>query len=117
LSMARVAAIRWIGVLALGLGLVSSGCQRKAPGPKECQRAVLRMVGVYQPDMLRVPQIKEAVDQITVDCLTTPYDRQMVRCLEEGIGARLCLAEFRARQRLPQMSTGTPRGVDPEGRF
>jgi hypothetical protein len=41
------------------------------------------------------------IDEVTVDCLTRPYDRELVRCIEETGQSRACLAEFRLRKTGP----------------
>jgi hypothetical protein len=74
------------------------GCARKAPGPKECVALAERVVGIEDRRMLSIPQVKERVDRITVECLTVPYDRTLVRCIGETGQARACFVEFRLRR-------------------
>ena len=47
--------------------------------------------------MLADPRVKHEFDQLTMDCLLTPFDRELVRCIEESNRSRLCLAQFRYR--------------------
>jgi hypothetical protein len=90
--------VRWVVCLA---GMLC-GCTRKAPGPAECQALSLALVGVDAETaamMLRVRhavdigvdaetaammlRVQHAVDIFTVDCLTTPYDRQLLQCMAQ----------------------------------
>jgi hypothetical protein len=83
-------------------GLLLAACQRKAPGPLECQEFSLRAVGVTERRSLERPDVKDAVDELTVRCLTTPFDRSLLRCVEERGQLNRCFIEFRARrQELP----------------
>jgi hypothetical protein len=84
----------WLVLSALAL----SACARKAPGPAQCQRVALRLLGVTDARALRIPEVKRRFDEITVQCLVTPYDRQFVRCLEETGQSRACLFEFKRRK-------------------
>jgi hypothetical protein len=79
---------------------VAPGCQRKAPGPLECERAALFLTGVPDPRLLRDPEIKDMVDQRTVECLTTPYDRALLDCFEQTGAAKACYLEFQMRHHI-----------------
>ena len=59
------------------------GCTRKAPGPSECQALGLAVLGVDAETAAMMPRIQQAVDLFTVECLTTPYDRQLVQCMAQ----------------------------------
>lgn len=83
---------------AVALLLGASACERKAPGPFECEAAGARALGITHRSQLRDPRVKQALDTWTVECLTTPFDRRLLRCLEETGHAQLCLMEFRLRQ-------------------
>ncbi|HEX9619945.1 MAG TPA: hypothetical protein VF989_07420 [Polyangiaceae bacterium] len=112
---------------------LAAACQRRAPGPEECQSFAAAALGLNDARMLETPGVKESFDQLVVHCLTTPFDRALVRCVEErsapGLiverqrllltpGARSCLAEFARRraelepaasnepQRLPWLDRG-----------
>src|SRR5215831_10449900 len=80
--------------LALALG---TGCRRKAPGPEECRVFAQYAVGVHSQAELELPGTLERVDDLTTECLLTPYDRELLACVEQGAGTRLCLREFTAR--------------------
>jgi hypothetical protein len=73
-----------------------SACERKAPGPLDCERFSHRLFGIRDPRQLAVPILRERVDQMTVRCILTPYDRELVACVERG-NAETCMAEFRMR--------------------
>jgi hypothetical protein len=81
--------------LALISALAAIACTRQAPGPAECQRFAFEVVGVGDQRLLAIPRVKDAVDEWTVRCLTTPYDRELLRCVERGEQA--CMRGFAAR--------------------
>jgi hypothetical protein len=94
-------------LLGLSSLWVCSGCERELPGPEDCERVALRMLGIQDPRVLELRQVKKRFDQVVVDCLTTPYDRQLIRCIDETGQSRACLLSFRARL------TSGDRDVDP----
>jgi hypothetical protein len=81
---------------AIACLLLLFACSRKAPGPAECNEFALRAVGVRDERMLAIERVRRAVDELTVRCLVTPYDRELLRCAEE-LGLRVCLADFQRR--------------------
>lgn len=92
-----------ISLRALGsvLALAAlAGCQRKAPGPLECERAAMELAGVFDPRALANPEVKDLVDEITVECLTAPYDRALLDCFEQIGTAKACYREFQLRHGL-----------------
>jgi len=92
------AGIGW-AVLVLAL-LALAACQRKAPGPQECRRFALKVHGIDETAMALPPPLKAAIDEVTVKCLTTPFDRELIRCVDEGRGTRRCVAEYNGRVQL-----------------
>jgi hypothetical protein len=88
-----------LGLCALAvLFFLGAGCRRKLPGPEECQRLSARILGVEDARVLRDPTVKQRFDDLTVRCLTTPFDREFVRCLDESPDARQCLYRFQNRR-------------------
>ena len=83
--------------LLLGALALASACRRKAPGPEECRDFALVVTGVRSELDLRMPGVLERVNELTTHCLVTPYDRELVTCVEQGLGTRACMNEFRAR--------------------
>ena len=83
--------------LLIVLGLVA-GCQRKAPGPEECVTLAYRMFGVQSGRELADPRVRARVDEQIQECLVTPYDHELVRCLEQGVRARVCQYAFLERR-------------------
>ena len=88
---------RWT-VLALCLGVVGTACQRKLPGPSECERIAAIALGVSEQRALDLPPIKRRFDAIVVECLTQPYDRLFLECMEASGRSKQCLREFQIRQ-------------------
>lgn len=87
-------------VLASALAL---SCHRKAPGPDECRAFALKMFRLGSEEELRGRTRKELalrdqLDALTRECLVLPYDRQLLRCVEETGGAPMCRAEFNRRR-------------------
>lgn len=88
-------------VLSAAVALaVATACQRKAPGPLECERAALILTGVSDRRMLRNPEIKDIVDERTVECLTTPYDRALLDCFEQTGVTKACVLAFQGRHHM-----------------
>jgi hypothetical protein len=83
----------------LGLCLLFA-CERKAPGPDECQAFAYRALGIRQTQDLMVRGAMEKAEDLTRDCLTTPFDRTLLRCVEETGRARYCLDDFQNRRQL-----------------
>ena len=48
--------------------------------------------------LLAVPAVKDKVDEVVVKCLTTPYDKELIRCVKLRATTRSCLLEFDARE-------------------
>jgi hypothetical protein len=84
-------------VAALALATSLFGCQRKAPGPAECLELAYTSYGVRSPRDLRVPGMKARIDELTTECLLTPYDRELVECTREGASPRSCMRAFKLR--------------------
>jgi hypothetical protein len=80
------------------LALAVSGCERRAPGPEACAQHAPRVVEALGVP-LDTPQVSEAYQSEISRCLTTPYDRQLVRCVEERGATRRCYQEFELRRR------------------
>jgi hypothetical protein len=68
----------------VGLLFVSAACQRKAPGPASCRDASMRMLGVDENTVMSMPRLEDALTALTIECLTTPYDRAFVDCLRHA---------------------------------
>jgi hypothetical protein len=81
-----------VGCMLLAMG--ASACQRKAPGPEECARFAETVVGAGR---YITPVIAAQIETQTQECLTRPYDRELLRCVLLTRQARVCLASFRAR--------------------
>ena len=84
---------------AVALALVLAGCARKAPGPKECREFAIAASGARTFAELANPKVAELVDRLTVECLVTPYDRELLRCTAETGRVRACSLEFEHRRR------------------
>jgi hypothetical protein len=80
------------GFTLLTVSLTS--CQRKAPGPEECARFAEAVVGAGR---YVTPVIAAQIEAQTQECLTRPYDRELLSCVLLTREARVCLASFHAR--------------------
>jgi hypothetical protein len=96
------------------IALIGLGCERKAPGPKEC----LAFAEVTAPTLGNGPRSAEGiaadVERLTRQCLTTPYDRELLQCVERGWELGRCEYEFRLRRRGDHATRdieGRPRGT------
>jgi hypothetical protein len=85
-------------ISALALALLTCSCTREAPGPRECHEFALRSAGVSAPAKQRLdPRVAAVVDDLTVRCLTTPFDRALLACVERSGKLRDCFVDFQAR--------------------
>jgi len=89
-------------VATLGPGLVlltlgGASCQRRSPGPQECRDFALAVAGVRTREELH-PRHLPQLDNLTRECLVTPYDRTMLRCVEESGQIAACHREFLRRR-------------------
>jgi hypothetical protein len=77
-------------------------CQRRLPGPEECRSFALASVGV-EPGTPAValshhPQLTARAEELTRQCLTTPWDYKLLNCLAAGGSSRVCLTSFEQRR-------------------
>ncbi len=59
----------------------------------------MSMLGIDDPRLLADPRVKQQFDQLTTECLLTPFDRELVRCVDATGRSRQCLAQFQLRQK------------------
>ena len=82
--------------------LLLSGCARKLPGPGECRAFALVSLGVRPgtpATRLEVePRLAARAEELTRECLTTPYDHELLDCLSSGGSRRLCGLRFETRR-------------------
>lgn len=76
-------------------------CERKAPGPDECRSFAHAALGVTRPEDLLRADAAARVAELTRDCLTTPFDRTLLRCVQETGRSRLCMIDFERRRLSP----------------
>ncbi|HEY4156975.1 MAG TPA: hypothetical protein VGM29_02715 [Polyangiaceae bacterium] len=85
--------------------LALPSCERKAPGPFDCQNFAEKVLGAERGDPRLTPIAEQRLDDLTLQCLTTPYDRQLIECVQRtGLG-HACFVEFRRRtgRTLPEL--------------
>ena len=84
------------------LFLLLSSCARRLPGPTECRAFALGSLGVDPRTPASTlsyhPGLDERAEELTRQCLTTPWDYQLLTCLQNGGSNRYCLARFEARR-------------------
>jgi hypothetical protein len=84
------------------LFLLATGCARRLPGPLECRAFALGSLGVEQDTpaavLSREPRLSAKAEELTRECLTTPWDYQLLNCLGTGRSSRACLGRFEARR-------------------
>ncbi len=74
-----------------------AGCQRKAPGPDECVAFAKVWVQQDKVSLRRALVGADPFDDLVRECLTTPFDRQLVECALGGAAPQRCRAEYRRR--------------------
>jgi hypothetical protein len=82
----------------LGVLVVTGGCRRKAPGPDECRQFALHAYGLHSEEEIQRETTLDQVDDLTTECLVTPYDRELLACVEQGGATGRCLGQFSARR-------------------
>lgn len=84
-------------LFALGL-FTLLGCERKAPGPEECQLFAMRALGVNRIQELALVGAGEKYQELVRECLTTPFDRELVQCVQMTARPRRCFESFERRR-------------------
>ena len=89
-------------IVVVGLTIAGAmGCARRAPGPDECHDlAVAWVLGPRRSHSTTyriTPALSQAILDRTTECLTTPYDRQLVQCVTTGSAPRTCMLGFETR--------------------
>lgn len=99
--MRRPAGLFFLLPLGLLPGAVS-GCARQLPGPDECRAFALAAVGVPPgtPASALPPRspLEARAEELTRQCLATPWDRPLLACLTRGGSERVCLTGFAQRR-------------------
>ncbi len=104
-----MAALRKLTRIVVGCAFAAAfalGCQRKAPGPEECARFAEAVVG---GGGYITPVISAQIERQIQECLTRPYDRELMDCVLVTHHAHGCLSSFRART--ANVKDGTDRGL------
>ena len=73
------------------------GCQRKAPGPEECALFASTVVLQHAPVGVVTLEMQAQIEEETRNCLTRPYDRELLDCVLVTNRGRACLDLFRRR--------------------
>jgi len=73
------------------------GCERRAPGPAECEAFAELAVQLAGSGPLLTPEVQAAIEQETRTCLTRPYDYNLLRCVSATQQWGACMAAFRRR--------------------
>lgn len=90
-----------LGTLALALADLS--CARRAPGPEECHALAVQWVGregrgvVQRFGGIVLEPPESRILERTTECLTTPYDRELVACIGSRASPSLCFRAFQDR--------------------
>ncbi len=84
-------------VALLLMGCTLPACARKAPGPEECERFATAVVMQHAPGGLLTLELQAQIEEETRNCLTRPYDRELLNCVLVTNRGRSCLDSFRRR--------------------
>ena len=96
--------VRGYAALAL-LAPLLLGCQREAPGPEEC--ALFAEAWVVHGRM-PTPAMQANVDTAVRECLTRPYDRELMQCVLTLREVPPCWEAFRRRKGRPRELSAEP---------
>jgi len=94
---------RWIAITLVS-AVTAVSCARRAPGPEECHALAVQWVGRERSVVARrfggieLEPADARILERTNECLTTPYDRELVACIGSGASSRTCLSAFEARR-------------------
>ncbi len=88
-----------VALLALVAGV---GCRGNLPTGADCETLALAAVRVRTPRDLEDARVLRAVQKITLECVTTPYDREMVECVRRRSDYPSCAVEFKVRSVAPR---------------
>jgi hypothetical protein len=83
----------WCLVGGLSFSLLGA-CESQLPGPEECEAAAYRLLGRNAEQVKKSPAAEHWVGELVRGCLTTPFDRQAVRCLSESRQLTQCLDDL-----------------------
>jgi hypothetical protein len=83
-------------LIVLG-GSLAVGCQRKAPGPKECVEFAEHWFDTNRQRVLQQPARSKHFDAKIQECLTKPFDRELVECVVAGGDNRRCERAYERR--------------------
>ena len=72
-------------------------CERKAPGPDECAHFASIVVLQHAPIGILTLEMQAQIEEETRNCLTRPYDRELLNCVLATNRGRACLESFRRR--------------------
>ncbi|MEO6602351.1 MAG: hypothetical protein ABIQ16_20890 [Polyangiaceae bacterium] len=87
-----------LALLVLSLACASwLGCERKAPDPEECARFAATVVTQNAPVAVLTLEMRAQIEAETRNCLTRPYDRELLDCVLVTNRGRVCLDMFRRR--------------------
>lgn len=87
--------------LAVLVASATLGCERKAPGPEECQTFAFTLARMNVGPYL-TPQVREGIEDVTRQCLTQPYDQAVIACVLTTGRQQACLQAFKQRRALGQ---------------
>ena len=95
--MGLMAGLLLLAFLAASLASTSLlGCERKAPGPEECTRFASTVVLQHAGGAMTL-EMQAQIEEETRNCLTRPYDRELLNCVLVTNRGRVCLDMFRRR--------------------
>jgi hypothetical protein len=107
-ALARVAGQQSVPTLGLALLAVClGGCGRKAPGPDACVQFAEAWFHIDREKVLRDPALSKHFDAKIGDCLTKPYDRELVDCVMNGGDNRRCERSYERRQLVGKRGEGS----------
>lgn len=93
------ASVRRYFVLSLVLtsSVFVGGCESQLPSPLECESMAITVLGRTPLQVSNSPAARRWVAKMANACLTTPFDRDAVRCLEEQRNLPYCMKELALR--------------------
>lgn len=95
--------------------LAAAACSSRLPGPAACERMAVVLIGEEPHTIKASPAKSRFLTIVTHGCLTTPFDHQAVRCVEETRGLPRCMDDlaWRIPSRKPSIRRFMTRALAP----
>lgn len=92
LKVTGVSTLEALKLLPLALG-IACGCARRAPAPEQCLHFAQRWYHVQARAPLGPASREVGIEELTLRCLTQPFEPEFVACVNRQGSLRACHSE------------------------